>query len=385
MSDLTSIDRIENGTAVRLVWADGFSARYHAIWLRDNAPDPETRSASNGQKLVALRDLPAETVISTVTSRDGDVRLTFMPENKPVDYAVSWLREHAYDRESQPPHGWLSSKIETWDGSFDAAKVTSNFNDMSTQETVLCDWLSGVRRYGFAKITGGPVEDGALIQVADMFGYVRETNYGKWFEVQTEINPTNLAYTGLGLQAHTDNPYRDPTPTLQILYCLENSAEGGDNQVVDGFRVAKQLREIDPKGFALLSGYCARFEYQGTDDVHLSTRKPMIEVSPDGELTQIRFNNRSTTAITDVPYDDMPAYYAAYRTMGDIIDDPAMAVSFKLMPGECFIVDNTRVLHGRSGYAATGGSRWLQGCYPDKDGLLSTLRVLEERLRRRAA
>ena len=54
-----------------------------------------------------------------------------------------------------------------------------------------------------------------------------------------------------------------------------------------------------------------------------------------------------------------------------------MAVQFKLEPGECFIVDNTRVLHGRSGYAGQGGSRWLQGCYADKDGLLSTLAALE--------
>ena len=69
------------------------------------------------------------------------------------------------------------------------------------------------------------IESGALIQIADLFGYVRETNYGKWFEVRSEINAINLAYTNLGLQAHTDNPYRDPVPTIQILYCLENSAQ----------------------------------------------------------------------------------------------------------------------------------------------------------------
>ena len=62
---------------------------------------------------------------------------------------------------------------------------------------------------------------------------MRETNYGRNFEVRTEVNPSNLAYTGLGLQAHTDNPYRDPVPTIQVLYCLESSAAGGDNMVVD--------------------------------------------------------------------------------------------------------------------------------------------------------
>ena len=102
----------------------------------------------------------------------------------------------------------------------------------------------------------------------------------------------------------------------------------------------------------------------------------MIELAPDGELVAVRFNNRSAAPIVDVPYEHMAAYYAAYRRFAEIIDDPAMGVSFKLEPGESFIVDNTRVLHARKGYSGAG-SRWLQGCYADKDGLLSTLASLE--------
>jgi gamma-butyrobetaine dioxygenase len=68
----------------------------------------------------------------------------------------------------------------------------------------------------------------------------------------------------------------------------------------------------------------------------------------------------------------MLSYYKAYRKFSKIIDDPRMAISFKLKPGDCFLVDNTRVLHSRTAYSGTG-SRWLQGCYTDKDGLLSTI------------
>ena len=78
----------------------------------------------------------------------------------------------------------------------------------------------------------------------------------------------------------------------------------------------------------------------------------------------------------DVPFEDMAEWYAAYRRLSDIIDDPAMEITFKLAPGEAFIVDNTRVLHARKGYSGEG-TRWLQGCYADKDGLLSTLAALE--------
>ncbi len=257
------------------------------------------------------------------------------------------------------------------------AMPIGDFGQVKSDPAALRDWLFAVRQYGFGKLTGGPIEPGALLQVAQLFGYVRETNYGVYFEVRTEVNPTNLAYTGLGLQAHTDNPYRDPVPTMQILYCLENSAEGGENMVVDGFKAALRLKAENPAWFDLLTQHCARFEYAGEAGVCLRSRRPMIELAPDGELVAIRFNNRSTAAITDVPFAQMADYYAAYRRLGEIIDDPAMEVTFKLEPGECFIVDNTRVLHARKGYSGAG-KRWLQGCYPDKDGLLSTLAALEQ-------
>ncbi len=56
-----------------------------------------------------------------------------------------------------------------------------------------------------------------------------------------------------------------------------------------------------------------------------------------------------------------------------------MEVTFKLEPGESFIVDNTRVLHARKGYSGKG-SRWLQGCYADKDSLKSAFYSSEDTL-----
>jgi gamma-butyrobetaine dioxygenase len=110
----------------------------------------------------------------------------------------------------------------------------------------------------------------------------------------------------------------------------------------------------------------------------------MIELAPDGELIGIRFNNRSCATITDVPFDKMEAYYAAYRRLGEIIDDTAMEVTFRLEPGEAFVVDNTRVLHARKGYSGEG-TRWLQGCYADKDGLRSAYHAMMRDARVEAA
>lgn len=374
---LQAVELIDGGAALRLHWDDGMSARFHAIWLRDNALDAETRDPGNGQRLVTLSDIPSETRMAEAEVRDGGLDVVFSPDQKVARFPSEWLAHHAYDHPERRPAGWVADTIQPFDRRLDPQAVTGEYGAIMTDRTALCDWLGHVRRFGFARLTGGPAQEGALFDVVARFGFVRETNYGRHFEVRTEVNPSNLAYTGLGLQAHTDNPYRDPAPTLQLLYCLENSAEGGESQVVDGFAAALRLRDESIRYFELLTRYCARFHYKGSGGVSLNSRRPMIELAPDGELRAVHFNNRSAAPITDVPFEDMAGYYAAYRRFAEIVDDPAMAVTFKLAPGECFLVDNTRVLHGRTGYAADGGSRWLQGCYADKDGLLSTLAVLE--------
>lgn len=378
MSTSVSVDVLDSGKALRITSETGDQQRFHAMWLRDNALDEETRSSSNGQRLITLCDIPENTLLRSATlNGKNDIEIEFAPDGKRVSFPLEWLHQHAYDRNSTAQeNGWLPNHIETWDEALMATVPVGDFEEVSIGRKQLGKWLSSIRRYGFAKLVNCPVENGGLIKVAELFGFVRETNYGKWFEVRTEVNPVNLAYTGLGLQAHTDNPYRDPVPTMQILYCLENTAEGGDSMVVDGFRVAERLKAEMPDGFSILATHCARFEYAGEKGVRLTSKRPMIELAPDGELVGIRFNNRSCAPITDVTYDKMAAYYTAYRRFCELVDDPAMAVSFKLKPGECFIVDNTRVMHARKGYSGEG-NRWLQGCYPDKDGLYSTLSTLE--------
>jgi gamma-butyrobetaine dioxygenase len=147
--------------------------------------------------------------------------------------------------------------------------------------------------------------------------------------------------------------------------------------VVDGFKLAERLRAEDPEGFALLAGRPARFAYAGTPGVRLAAKRPILELGADGELIAVSFNNRSAAPFTDIPYAEMAGYYAAYRRLAELVEAPELSVRFRLEPGDLFIVDNLRVLHARTAFTGQGG-RWLQGCYADRDGLLSTLAVLEE-------
>ena len=371
----TDVTLDQNGQALRLS-GDGADARFHAIWLRDNALDPATRDPGNGQRLITLAEIAKDLSMSAARIGEGQLHVVFAPENKACSWPLRWLADHCYDTAHQSKSGWTTEEVQTWDAALNGNVPTAPLSDLQTDPSTLKRWLSDIRAFGFAKVSGMTPREGGLFDIVDLFGYVRETNYGRHFEVRTEVNPVNLAYTGLGLQAHTDNPYRDPVPTLQILACLENSATGGENMVVDGFAVAQRLQQEDPAGFDLLAKYPMRFSYSGSSGVALQSRRPLIELSPDGALQSIRFNARSAAPCVDVPFDDMANWYSAYQRMSDIIDDANMEVQFKLAPGEAFIVDNTRVLHARKGYSGAG-SRWLQGCYADKDGLLSTLAAME--------
>jgi len=378
MSLFKSVKVINSGKAILLSRKYGAPLRYHSTWLRDNALDYKTRDKKNGQRLISISDIPVKTYIksASLNKKGKEIIINFLPKKKQVKFSSSWLKKHAYDKKESNSKVWINSDLKIWSKATLKRVPIINYKSAKSDKKLLLKWLKSLHCYGFAKMSGCEKKSGTISKIANLFGYIRETNYGKWFDVKSKSNAVNLAYTNLALKAHTDNPYRNPVPTIQILHCLKNSTKGGDSKVVDGFNAALRLKKENKRYFNLLSKYCSRFEFKRKKNAHLKSRFPMIALSPDGELTAVHFNNRSIAPITDVPYNDMTNYYKAYRKFSSIIDDSAMALTFKLNPGECFIVDNTRVLHARTAYSGKG-SRWLQGCYVDKDGLLSTILTLQ--------
>ena len=369
-------------------WSDGLSARFHAEWLRDVSTDAATRDPQSGQRLITIDQVARDVAIDQVMIADDDdetLVIDFSDGTRGHRFRSDWLREHRYDV-ARPPvtsttvgSGGVREEARPWRAADMRDRVVSI--DLPSLEEGGLDaaaWLDAMVVDGVTMVTGVPLERGALHRIVRSFGYVRETNYGPWFDVRSLVNAENLANTNLGLQAHTDNPYRDPVPTMQVLACLENDVDGGASTVVDGYAVAEELRRTNPAGFALLATRAARFEWLGDGEHVLRSKRPMIELGTDGEVTAIRFNSRSIAPIRDVPFDEMRDYYDAYREFSALVDDPRFAVSFRLEPGEAFVVDNTRVLHARSAFGGVG-SRWLQGCYADMDAVWSKRAVLQRR------
>jgi [2-(trimethylamino)ethyl]phosphonate dioxygenase len=349
---------------LRVEWPDGHESRYHAIWLRDNCQCGDCRHPS-GQRLLDTRAIADDVALASAGARNGSVEATFADGHE-GRWDAEWLRAHCYCGAEQG----AGHVRRLWDASIQDELPVRSHADVASGGDALREWLAAVDELGFAILTGGPTEPETVTRTAELFGFVRETNYGRLFDVRSVVNPANLAYTGLALGAHTDNPYREPTPTLQLLHCLSSSAGGGENTLVDAFRVAADL---PPEQFDLLATTPIRFRY-ADDDTELEAETPVLSLDARDELRAVHYNTRSCAPFR-LPEELVEPYYAAYRRFGRMLEDPRYRIQFKLEPGDLFIVDNLRVLHGRTGYSEAG-ERHLQGCYADRDGLRSRLAVL---------
>jgi gamma-butyrobetaine dioxygenase len=234
-------------------------------------------------------------------------------------------------------------------------------------------WLRDVASFGFGLLKEVPAVEGKILDVVELFGFVRDTNYGQLFNVRAEENASNLAYTPKPLSVHTDNPYRDPVPSLQLLHCLVQAEQGGLTALSDGFYAADKLRQESPDAFRILTTQEVSFRYESEAAI-LDSRDKIITLDGDGKLRKIRINNRSIAPL-NLPFETVIPFYEAISAFRAILESDRSQKRFLLQPGDLLLLDNERVLHGRAGESI--GERHLQGCYADRDGLLSTLKVLE--------
>jgi len=368
---------------------DGRLLRFPAVWLRDNCPCPDCVAPGTTQKIKDITDMPNGVAITHAGRAHDSVTVTFAPDQHRATFPRSWLAAHAprgggYSDNSKKRGGdsgdrvedakdlWLAADLGPETGRFPAADWQRYLGEPAERVRT----LQAVLRLGFVLLRKVPPEPGMVLDVASSFGFVRETNYGRLFDVRVEPAPGNLAFTSGAIRPHTDNPYRDPVPTVQLLHCLRAAGQGGDTGLVDGFAAAAALRAADHASLGTLAATAVPFVY-ADKATELRAWQPLIELSPRGRVRGVRFNNRSMGPLPG-SYAEITAFYAAYRRWADLLGEPGRQLNLRLAPGDCLVFDNTRVLHARTAFSLSAGSpgRHLQGCYADLDGLASTLAVL---------
>ncbi|MGR0277628.1 TauD/TfdA family dioxygenase [Marinomonas dokdonensis] len=328
-----------------------------ALWLRERCQDPQHLDQITQQRLFDPHQLDESLSLTEVEQHSASkVRLSFS-DGYQGDYDLSAFFADFDPWDGGPaPQAWQS----TTDKScfyFSSAELESEAGLMKALQAFLI--------YGVIIITDVPNEAEAILQVAEKFGHVRKTNFGKYFEVYTRPNSNDLAYRSVPLGAHTDNPYRDPTPGIQLLHCLANQTSGGFSTLVDSLSVVEKLKQEDPEGYQLLCDIPVRYRYKD-DTVELIERRPIIQTDTSGRVEGVSYSPR-LDYLPLLSEQQLVIFHRARKRLGQLFSDPQFEWRFKLEPGQLQMFHNARVLHGRTGFDSTEGIRHLQGAYIDLD------------------
>jgi gamma-butyrobetaine dioxygenase len=320
------------------------------------------------QRLGDPSDLdPGLTVTSVAASSPGSLRVVFSDGHESEFEESELLREAAL-----PPGDHDAPSLQLWDARL--ARFPKFRWSAAPSEGELAGWVEDFLRFGFIILQGVPSEPGQVLKVGAQFGFVRETNFGALFDVRSTPQASDLAYTSVHLDPHTDNPYRTPVPGIQLLHCLINETTGGLSTLVDGFAVAEGLRREEPAAFKILSETSVRFRYQDPTTELTASATP-IELDATGALRCIHFSPR-LDFVPLLPFERLSAYYAARRCFDQRLRGDRYLIEFLLSTGDLVMFDNCRLLHGRTGFNPAEGLRHLQGCYIDIDGPRSLHRVM---------
>lgn len=356
---------------LELLHDDGSRQTLHPLWLRERATDAGSSDRLTGQRLYDPSDLRTDVAVTAVHERQaGSWDIHFS------DGARADLTTDAILAELPGSDPGLPQRA-AWTATLDCLPriAWQPAPDDAGLRAITTLFLSR----GFVIFSGVPRESGAVLDVARTFGLPRDTNFGLMFDVRSQPQATDLAYTSLKLDPHTDNPYRDPVPGIQLLHCLVNESTGGLSTLVDGHAVVGHLREVDPEALRILATTPVRFLYRDAT-TELSHHAPLIELDGNGELVTMRFSPR-LDFVPLLPPAVLTAFYAARRTLDRLLRSEHFEVRFLLQGGDLVMFDNRRLLHGRTAFDPQQGVRHLQGCYIDMDGVHSMHRVLNRRVR----
>ncbi|KAJ1301326.1 hypothetical protein OPQ81_003727 [Rhizoctonia solani] len=365
-------------------------------WLRDSCQCPRCVHPSTKQKLFRTGDFVRP--VPSGASVTADALHVQWSDGHPSVFSLDFLRRYA------DPTGQARARSHFEDvmarRPWDLALLPSErFVDYaSIKDDPLPAYLQ-LLRYGILIVRGvphettqrGPEGPAGVSEMANLVGLVRETFYGRFWDVISIRGSTNIAYTDLNLDLHMDLLYMQHPPHLQLLHCIKNRVEGGTSVFVDAIKAANDLWAQDRDSFEVLASTPIPFHYEN-DGHHLHRSHPTIQLVPgrfqaanQSGPPQIAHINYSPPFQAPLAPDVSPLVYTALRKYADLLARPEGRLEYTLAEGDCAVFDNRRVLHARTAFwdkhakeagKAEETNRWLKGCYVEVDDLWDRTRVL---------
>jgi gamma-butyrobetaine dioxygenase len=331
-------------------------------WLRENCHCSRCRHPEAHERTLDMLSLPDRAAARRIEAHEGSVSIIWEADGHASSFSVATLAELSMPSQPPAPEPWTGAELER-PRRFALAELgrgTPAFGAL----------IGELARRGVALIDGVADRDGEVVEVARRFGHPWSHHFGSYFEVVASASPDSLAYTDLTLPPHTDLPSRLSPPGLQLLHCRRASADGGASVLVDGWALVERLRRVDRDAYDALCTLPVTFRFHNaTGDYRWSG--PMLQRDDDGRPVLFRFNTFLVAPPVQA-HDAMRRVRGAIRRVLEECARPGVATRLRLVPGEVLVMDNWRLLHGRDAYR--DAARRLEGCYLDRDELLSRVR-----------
>ncbi len=358
------------GDCVRVAWDDGSESRFLGWTLIENCPSPERCSPVTKEQLFDVSELQDDFRPTAARVEDGALVVEWSHGEAPSRFHPGWLSAHdpaRYDGEDRPARRLWTAADLTEPPTVDGARILED-------DAALEAWLEAVAVSGFGRLRGVAIEPGIVERVCARVGTLRDTNFGRVFDVRVKVDADSSAYQPIPLVGHVDLPTREYQPGLQALMCMANTTTGGLATMADGFAIAAALEVADPEAYRLMTTRPIVWANRAKISDY-RWRAPAITLGADGAPDTIRI-----AAFLRGPQAGTPEEQAetlrAYRALARLARDPAFEVAYPYAPGDLVLFDNRRLLHGRTAYDGGRGARWLQGVYLERDELSSRLRML---------
>jgi len=364
---------------VQLHFADGKEASVPGVYLRDNCPASFHPTTGMRRVMVNPAD-PAHTAPSKAAVGAGGELSLEWPDGHASTFSCEWLRGHVLPRASP------QADVVTWDAAWLRANldvVTFPFEAVVGKSgPAVLAWLDALWRHGITRLAGAPAEVEQIRRLSQALRLpLRKTVYGgELFDVQVKPKAANQAYTSDALCLHTDLPYYAKPPDVQILHFLAAgpASDGGQSTFSDGFAAAGALKGRSAAAFEALCRVPVVFEDVNAPQYHMEAEHSVLELNASGGLSAVNINNGVRSSLLGAGHGDPASVRAHYEATGDfqaLLEGPEHRFEHPTRPGEVWVFNNRRVLHGRSAFSGRF-SRHLQGGYFEWDDINSLRRLL---------
>ncbi len=182
-----------------------------------------------------------------------------------------------------------------------------------------------------------------LLKLSNYFGKIIQHEHSDSQGIvpisSVENYPEYVNTTTTDLSLHTDGSFTITPPKVMAMQCEIAATSGGFTKLIDGKLVYEHLKQTNPVELLTLFSPDAITVKRG----NRKATKPIFEEHHGRLIVRFRADNAAHISVQSKSF-------AAFKLFESFVNNPDNQVIFKLRENQIIVVDNTRIMHGRTAF-----------------------------------